>query len=152
MYLLLYILWVALNGKITAEICLLGILIVGIVGVIAYALFRYTPRTEVVVYKLVPLSVVYVAVLIWEIVKANFAVLRFIVSEKGAIEPALMSFDVDLKTEAARFVLANSITLTPGTITVLTNDNRFTVHALSSEMLEGVENSSFVKLLQRMEA
>lgn len=151
MYLLLYILWVALNGKITAEICLLGVPVVGAVGLIAYGLFHYTFRRELFIYKKLPLLLAYIAVLIWEIIKANFAVLRFIVSEKAAMEPAMMSFDVELRTNLARFILANSITLTPGTITMMTNGNRFTVHALTAEMLDGIESSSFVKLLQKLE-
>ena len=151
MYLLLYILWVVLNGKITLEICLLGLLIVGAVGLISCALFRYTPKTELLIYKKAPLFLAYAAILIWEILKSNFVVLHFIISQKAAIEPALVSFDVDLKTTTARFLLANSITLTPGTITVFTNGNHFTVHALSSDMLDGVENSTFIRLLQKME-
>jgi len=151
MYLLLYSLWVALNGKITVEICLLGILVVAAVGLIAYGLFRYTLRTELFIYKKLPLLLAYLGVLVWEIIKANFAVLRFIVNERAAIEPSMMSFDVDLKTNLARFILANSITLTPGTITMMTIGNRFTVHALTAEMLDGIESSSFVKLLQRLE-
>ena len=151
MYLLLYILWVALNGKVTVEICLLGAAVTGAVGLIAYGLFRYTPRTELFVYRKLPLLLAYAGVLIWEIIKANFSVLRFIVNEKAAIEPAMMSFDVDLRTDLARFILANSITLTPGTITMMTMGNHFTVHALTAEMLDGIESSSFVRLLQKLE-
>lgn len=152
MYLLLYIFWVALNEKITAEICLWGVFVIGAVGLIAYGLFHYSPKTELRIYKLVPLFLVYAAVLIWEIIKANFSVLRFIVGEKAAIEPVLTSFDVDLKSDFTRFLLANSITLTPGTITVVTNGNRFTVHALCENMLDGIEDGIFVKLLRKMEA
>ena len=151
MYLLLYLIWVAFNGKITGEICLLGVFIVWGVGLIARALFRYTPSTEWYIYKRVPLFAAYLGVLVWEIVKANFAVLQFILFKKRATEPSMMSFDVELDTEWARFILANSITLTPGTITVYTNGNRFTVHALTSEMLDGIESSSFVALLRKME-
>ena len=152
MYLFLYLIWIAFNGKITGEICLLGLLIVAAVGVIARALFRYTPATEGYILRRVPLFLAYVAVLVWEILKANFDVLRFILFRKRAAEPSMMSFDVELETEWARFLLANSITLTPGTITVYTHDNRFTVHALTGEMLDGIECSRFVRLLQRMEA
>lgn len=152
MYLLLYALWIALNGKFTVEICLLGGVVVGAVGVIAYGLFHYTPAGELRIWKKVPLLLAYAGLLIWEIIKANFAVLRFIINEKAHIEPAMMSFDVSLNTELTRFILANSITLTPGTITVYTHDNRFTVHALTEEMLDGIETSSFVKLLQKLEA
>lgn len=151
MYLLLYIFWVALNGKITAEICLLGAAVVGAVGMIAWGLFCYTPRTELFIYKKLPLLLAYLGVLIWEIIKANFAVLRFIISKKAAIEPAMISFEAALKTNWARFILANSITLTPGTITMVTRDSHFIVHALTEEMLDGIESSSFVKLLQKLE-
>lgn len=152
MYLLLYLIWVAFNGKITGEICLLGVFIVGGVALIAWALFRYTPATEWYICKRVPLFLAYLAVLLWEIIRANFAVLGFILCKKRTAEASMMSFDVELETEWARFILANSITLTPGTITVFTYGRRFTVHALTSEMLDGIESSTFVTLLKKMEA
>ena len=61
-------------------------------------------------------------------------------------------FDVDIQSEFLRFVLANSITLTPGTITVDVDDNHFCVHALDYTLAEGIEDSVFIKLLRKMEA
>ena len=49
-------------------------------------------------------------------------------------------------------VLANSITLTPGTITVNLEGNEFYVHCLDKEFAEGMEQSIFVELLEKMEA
>ena len=57
-----------------------------------------------------------------------------------------------LKEEGYEVILANSITLTPGTITVSLEDNRFCVHCLDRELAEGMENSVFVELLKKMEA
>ena len=48
-------------------------------------------------------------------------------------------------------LLANSITLTPGTITVSVEGNRFCVHCLDWELADGVEDSVFVELLKEME-
>ena len=62
-----------------------------------------------------------------------------------------MYFDTDFKTGLARVLLANSITLTPGTITVSVEDDRFCVHCLDKELAEGMETSIFVKLLKEME-
>lgn len=152
MLLLLYILWIILNGKITLEICLVGMAVVAIAGLIAAKLLDYSVKTELRLIRNVPLFVAYLAVLLWEIMKANFAVLRFIVNEKAHIEPALVSFDVELKSSFARYILANSITLTPGTITVITNGSRFTVHCLEEHMIDGIESGAFVRLLKRMEA
>ena len=58
---------------------------------------------------------------------------------------------VPLRTEFARFMLANSITLTPGTITVDADSDRFTVHCLHGRLIAGIEDSTFVHLLQKME-
>ena len=51
----------------------------------------------------------------------------------------------------ARIALANSITLTPGTITVSLENNEFLVHALNRNMAEGLQESLFERLLKRME-
>ena len=47
--------------------------------------------------------------------------------------------------------MANSITLTPGTITVAIEGNEFVVHCLDKSFAEGIEDSVFVKLLQKMD-
>ncbi len=66
-------------------------------------------------------------------------------------EPAIVHFQTDLKTTFARVLLANSITLTPGTITVSLKDNIYTVHCLDKELAMGIDSSVFVKLLERIE-
>ena len=70
---------------------------------------------------------------------------------KRAIDPVLVTVRVPLRTEFARFMLANSITLTPGTITVDADSDRFTVHCLHGRLIAGIEDSTFVHLLQKME-
>ena len=75
-----------------------------------------------------------------------------ILCKKRKIEPALVTFHADLRTELARYMLANSITLTPGTITVETAGNEFTVHCLSAEMVKGAETGISVRLLKKLEA
>lgn len=152
MYLLLFVLWLVLNGKVTLEICLFGLAITAALGLLCFVLFRYTPRKELRLYTKVPLFLAYIAVLLREILKANFTMLAIIFNKKRTVEPALVTFDADLKTEFARYMLANSITLTPGTITVATDGRKFTVHCLDEKMLDGAESSIFVRLLQKLEA
>ena len=151
-YLLLFGLWLALNGRITAEICLLGIAIVGIVGVLAYFLFGYTPKRDLRFLVRVPLFLIYAPVLIFEIMKASFRVIGIIWNTNRLVTPALVIVETGLRSRFAQFVLANSITLTPGTITVRTNGGRFTVHCLSREMSDGIEDGLLCRLLKRMEA
>ncbi len=67
------------------------------------------------------------------------------------IEPVLVDFDAPLTSDFARLILANSITLTPGTITVEQNESHFVVHCLDKDMAEGLDKSIFVQLLLKME-
>ena len=78
--------------------------------------------------------------------------LYFITTPRYQVEPQIVHFTSGLKSEFARVVLANSITLTPGTITVNLEGNEFYVHCLDKEFAEGMEQSIFVELLEKMEA
>ena len=67
-------------------------------------------------------------------------------------KPVIIHFKTDLKSRTARVLLANSITLTPGTITVSLEDDVYTVHCLDKSLAEGIDSSVFVKLLKKLEA
>ena len=67
------------------------------------------------------------------------------------MEPVIVHVHTDLKSETARVILANSITLTPGTITVSLTGDQLLVHCLDRSLSEGMEDSVFVRLLQKME-
>ena len=74
-----------------------------------------------------------------------------IYSAKYEPEPAIVHFKTNLRTTFARVLLANSITLTPGTITVSLEDDIYTVHCLDKELAKDIDSSIFVKLLERIE-
>ena len=59
-------------------------------------------------------------------------------SMKEKIAPRIVTFKTTLKSDVARVALANSITLTPGTITIRMEDDVFTVHALSDKVASGL--------------
>ena len=64
----------------------------------------------------------------------------------------LVTFRTDLKTEFGRFLLANSITLTPGTITVQVKGDRLTVHCLDKSMLDTSDDGVFQRWIRKLEA
>ena len=80
------------------------------------------------------------------------AVTRLILTRKEEIEPVIVHVHAKLKSETARVILANSITLTPGTITVSLTEDNLLVHCLDKSLSEGMDDSVFVRLLQKMEA
>ena len=151
MYILLFFLWVVLNGKITLEITLFGVAISAFVYWVMCKHLEYNPKNDVLFLKRLPLIVYYIFVLFVEVIKSSLTALKIVYSRKIDIQPQVVFFDVPLKSEFLRTILANSITLTPGTITVDVDDDHFCVHALDYTMTEGIEDSVFVRLLMKME-
>ncbi|MCI8950408.1 MAG: hypothetical protein HFG49_10265 [Lachnospiraceae bacterium] len=152
MYLLIFSVWLILNGRVTAEICIFGIVIAAALFWFLCRYMDYSLKKEILIFRLLPFLIQYFWVLVKEIVKANVCVLKLILSPELWPEPALVYFDTELKTGLAKAMLADSITLTPGTITVSLEGNRFCVHCLDKELAEGMEHSVFVELLQKMES
>lgn len=151
MPLLFFLFWLILNGRVTLEICLFGIGISAAICVFCWKFLGYDFKKEVSYYKLIDNYLVYALIVLREIFKANRDVLKIIFSGKK-VEPALISFKTDLKSEAARVALANSITLTPGTISVQLEGDTYVVHCLDKAFAEGIDESCFVQYLRKIEA
>lgn len=151
MLLLFFLAWVVFNGRLTLEIALFGVVVAGAVFAFVCRFMDYSLKQELRLYRLLPAFAQYLYCLIREIIVANLAVCRMILTRKEEMEPVLVHVHADLKSETARVILANSITLTPGTITVSLTDDRLLVHCLDKSLSEGMEDSVFVRLLQKME-
>lgn len=151
MYLLYFLLWVIFNGNFTLEICLFGIVIAGVIFAFTCKFMDYSVGQEIKNIRKIGKFLRYVCVLVIEIVKANFAVIHMILSEREELEPALVRFRSNMKTPAGRAFLANAITLTPGTITVHLEGADYVVHCLDESLAEGMDDSVFVKLLADLE-
>lgn len=152
MFVVLLLLWIIFNGKITLEILWIGMLLSAVLYAFCCRFMGYSVKKDMKMFRLLPIVLQYVAILIMEILKANRQVLFFIMTPRYQVEPLLVHFTSGLKSELSRVILANSITLTPGTITVGLEGNEFYVHCLDKEFAEGMENSVFVRLLEKMEA
>ena len=152
MYILLFLLWIVLNARITAEIIAFGLVISGAIYWFMCRYLEYSPKNDIIFLKNLPRAIVYLAVLFVEIIKSSLIAMKFVYSKKMDIQPQIVFFDVPLKSEFLRTILANSITITLGTITVNVDDNHFCVHALDYSIAQGIENSVFLKLLMEMEA
>lgn len=151
MYVIYFLLWIIFNGNFTLEICLFGLAVAALMLAFACKFMDHSLKKELRLYGKVFLFIRYVFVLVKEIVKANFGVIRLILTQKEEIQPALVSFDSDLKTASGKAFLANAITLTPGTITVSMEGSRYTVHCLDESMAEGMNDSVFVEYIRKLE-
>ena len=148
---LFFLVWVVFNGRLTLEIALFGIAVACAVFAFICRFMDYSLRKELYLYKKLPAFARYLYCLVKEIITANLAVSRMILTRKEQMEPVIVHVPTDLKSETARVILANSITLTPGTITVSMTDDYLLVHCLDKSLSEGIEDSVFVRLLKKME-
>lgn len=150
MFLVLFILWIILNGKINPEILLIGLPLAGLIYLFLIKIMGYRWEREISLMKNLPWALIYVLNLIKEIIKAAWYVMEVSFNREMKPDPVIVEFHSHLPRDIQNVFLANSITLTPGTITVFQEGDFFVIHCLRREYAEGIENSSFVKLLSRM--
>jgi len=89
--------------------------------------------------------------LLRDIFIANFQVAYIVLHPKMPIVPNLVPLRVEIDSVASRVLLGNSITLCPGTLTVLADEKDFLVHALTIESGEEVKTWHPIARLQQME-
>lgn len=151
MYVFYFLVWVIFNGQITVEIAVFGLAVAAVVYAFTCKFLDWSPSKDLVLVKKAGLLFAYAGLLIWEVIKANMAMIRMTVAPDIEPDPVIVKIHTKLQSKTARVLLANSITLTPGTITVSLEDDELMVHCLDKSFSEGLEESSFEKALLRLE-
>lgn len=132
---ILAIIWLLLNNSIDPGQIVMGLLLGWAIPLIS---IRFWPDT-VYIYK--PLTLVrYIAVLLFDIIMANFTVARLILGNPDQLKPAFAVLPLDLTSDLAISLLANSITLTPGTLSAKLSLDRkhLLIHALNETDTEAM--------------
>lgn len=127
----LFLFWLLLSGFLTPGLMTFGVLTSLAAVYIAARMSAVDDEGHPL--QLVIGSITYLPWLIWEIVKAAWSVTKVIVDPALPISPTLVTVKASQKTSSGINAYANSITLTPGTITVGVSGNALTVHALTQE-------------------
>lgn len=151
MFLLFLLLWILYNGKVTAEILIFGLIIAAAMYAFTCKYLDYSPGKDLLMVKRFFLLFRYFYVLVCEIVKSSFCTIGILFNEREQIEPAVVRFKSGLSERWMRVLLANSITLTPGTISVSLENDDFCVYCLDKSLAEGISESIFVRELERIE-
>ena len=145
----LFAFWLALSGHYTPLLLTLGVVSCVLVVYLAH-------RMEAIDEEGVPLQaslrlLVYLPWLLKEIFVANIVVAKVIRARDLKISPRIVFFLGTQKTDLGRAIYANSITLTPGTITTGVNENEFEIHALRASDLETGEEQAMDLRCSRVE-
>ncbi len=135
------LLWVLLTGTLDGQELLAGALVVGVTTLLA------GPRLEILDgVRLTPGAAVslvtYLGYFFYALVRANFDVARRVLTPALPIRPAVVEVQTRLQSRLGRLLLANSITLTPGTLSVDVRGDRILVHWIDASPGTDLESAT----------
>ncbi len=122
-----FVVWILLTASLKIEE-----IFVGIIVSLGIALFTFENFTSKGLRYFSPKRLLYIIryipFFLWEVIKANFDVAYRVIHPKMPIKPGIVEVKTSLKTDTGKFLLANSITLTPGTLTIDVVGDRLFIH------------------------
>lgn len=144
----LFLFWYVLSGRSDAKFLIYGAITAVVTAMITYPLLLVPNRDgtrRYFVFGISPLKGLrYFFWLMYQLVMANIDVLLATTDQELAIDPKVLKFRFTADNPVASVVLANSITLTPGTVTMdVTGDGIYTIHALTPGAAEGIRSGDF---------
>ena len=149
LFVVLFAFWLVLSGHYTPRLIIIGA--VCSVLCVAAAARMNVDDEEGHPIDLLPRALTYFPWLVWEICKSGWAVTRIVLDPRLPISPTMLRVRAGQKTPRGIGAYGNSITLTPGTLTVAADGNMLTVHALTTAGADDLEEGSMDRRVARFE-
>lgn len=149
-----FALWVILCGNVTVEIVVFGAVVSLLVFWFTCKFCLWSIQRELVFWQLLLPGLHYILLLLREILTSNLAMLRMCLRADfpELCRPVLVKVHAPFRSNIAKMTLANSITLTPGTITVENQGKDFLVHCFNATYSTNMSEMALVRQLIKMEA
>lgn len=153
MPILLFLAWLMFSERITVDVIVVGVIAVALLTFILHRIGVYDPGKDVMYASRILPFFGFVLSLVVEVFKANIHMIMLVLSPRPEekIDPCIVAHKTKLRTPAGLVGLANSITLTPGTVTVDVGDDCVYVHAIDAHAFEGLQHNPLERQLERME-
>ena len=156
-FVLLFAFWLLLSGRFEAKYVSIGVLSAGLVTFLTNDLFhsalsygeRVEAKTRSVLLQMWRF-LLYLPWLLSRIIMANIQVAYLVLHPKMPIDPGLLVFRTRMKKGIAQVTLANSITLTPGTITTSLENGRYIIHTLKRPLAGELEDATMQNKIARV--
>ena len=143
-----FLFYLLLAGSLATFELATGAISAGIVAVALWGVSLTSPIDPLIAVKRLARFALYVPYLLWEIVKANFSVAYVVLHPDLPIDPKMVEFDAAVWSSLPVTTLANSITLTPGTLTVDVSRRHFTVHTLTASSRDDLFEGSLERAVR----
>jgi len=131
LFVVLFSVWLLWSGHYTTLLVTLGLFSVFFVLLTIRRMGALDHETAPLEF--LPGALAYTPWLLWQIARSNVDVARRVLRREMPIRPHLFRTRPGQRTDIGRVIYANSITLTPGTVTVAIEGDEFTIHALTDE-------------------
>ncbi len=144
--------YVAFFLVLSEKISIINIIFAIIVALLVYRLNE--PSGELgrfINIKTIPTWMLFVPMLFFEVVKANLQVAKIALSRDMELDPKIIVYESRIKDQWLLTILANVVTLTPGTMTVDIVDNKLNIHCLNQDYANGLNTLVLEKLLFKIE-
>ncbi|MFH5883164.1 Na+/H+ antiporter subunit E [Halalkalibaculum sp. DA3122] len=145
--------WYLMSGFFDLVHTIMGLISVGIVMGINHKLKTfsfYENETDVLKDLRILYAPYYFGWLLVQIVISGIEVAKILLNPSLPIQTTVVRFKVDYPNPHCKMILGNSITLTPGTLTVDIQDNEFVVHAITPSSFEGIASDKMPKQVLRL--
>ena len=149
LFLLLLGTWLLASGHYTPMLVTFGVL--SCLGVVVLCSRMGIVDEEAVPVHLLGRAMAYVPWLVVEVFKANVDVARRVLDPDLPVSPEVFEVEASQRTDLGQVLYANSITLTPGTVSILAGDGRITVHAIAREVADGLREGEMDRRVSRLE-
>ena len=150
MFVVLFGFWMVLSGRTETKFVVYGLITAIVTTWVTYPL-KMVPNKDgskryFVFGVSIPKFIMYFFWLMWQLILANIDVLLATTAQELDIDPKVVRFYFRADNPMASVILANSITLTPGTVTInVTDDGLYEIHALTKGAAAGVLDGSMQK-------
>jgi len=149
LFVLLFVVWLLLSGHYTSPLMTYGAL--SCAGIVLLVRHLGILDEEALPVHLSLRWLVYAPWLMKEIVLSNIAVAKVILTPGLPIHPRMIRLTASQSSDVSRVIYANSITLTPGTVTLDVRGSEFLVHSLTSDSAEGLLSGEMDRRVSRVE-
>ncbi|PNR94808.1 Na+/H+ antiporter subunit E [Petrotoga sp. 9PWA.NaAc.5.4] len=149
----LWLIWLFLTSFNVSDL-IVGLLVSLVLASVISKFVNYEFGISVL-YKAVIFIFVYIPVFIYRMFLSNIDVARRVLSPEIPLNPGFVKIPIDLESEVGKFTLANSVTLTPGTLSIDVDENNLYIHWIdvkgkNEEEYKKNVTKSFEKILGRI--
>jgi multicomponent Na+:H+ antiporter subunit E len=139
----LFIFWLAYTSSLQPEEVLTGLIASLVIAFFTYDIFTDRGFSNNI-FKTTAILLAYIPVFLWEMIKANIDVAKRVINPALPINPGIVAMKTKLKADAGKMFLANSITLTPGTLTVDIIDDTLYIHWIDVKTKDPAQQQNII--------